>query len=231
MLDEIATLKRAAAVRAVDYIQDGMKVGLGTGSTAEFAVRELAQRVAHGLQITSVPTSEKIGDMARRLGMAPTTLEECPRLDVTIDGADEVDLTTFNVIKGRGGALLREKIVALATGREILIVDETKVVKRLGEHAPVPVEVVQFGWTITQSRLTELGCIPQRRIAEGGQAYTTDAGNYILDCQFSGIDDPAAMATAIKQITGVVEHGLFVDIARVVVEAHPQGTQVFSRES
>ncbi|HKP51800.1 MAG TPA: ribose-5-phosphate isomerase RpiA [Chloroflexia bacterium] len=229
MSSDVRELKKAAALRAVGYVRDGMRVGLGTGSTAEYAVRELGARVAQGLQIIGVPTSEKTAVLARQLGIPLATLEECPELDLTIDGADEVDPRTLDVIKGLGGALLREKIVALASKLEVLVVDESKIVERLGERTPVPVEVVQFGWTQTHSALAALGCDPQRRITGRGEPYITDSGNYLLDCRFPGVDDPADLATRIKSITGVVEHGLFVGIAGRVVVAGESGVQVIEK--
>jgi ribose 5-phosphate isomerase A len=226
---DVQELKKAAAIRAVDYVRDGMRVGLGTGSTAEYALGELGARVAQGLQIIGVPTSERTAALARQLGIPLTTLEECPELDLTIDGADEVDPLTLDVIKGLGGALLREKIVALASKIEVLVVDESKVVQRLGEHTPVPVEVVQFGWTQTHSALAALGCDPQRRVTGQGQPYVTDSGNYLLDCRFPGIDNPGGLAARIKRITGVVEHGLFVGIACRVVVAGEGGVQIIEK--
>jgi ribose 5-phosphate isomerase A len=228
-MEEHAKLKEAAALRGVEYVRDGMAVGLGTGSTAEFALRGLAERVAGGLRIVGVPTSEKIAGMARDLGIPLVTLEDRPELDLTIDGADEVLLSTFDVIKGRGGALLREKIVALASKQEILIVDESKVVDRLGEHDPVPVEVVSFGWGRVCRELTALGGDPQLRKSQDGKPYVTDSGNYLLDCHFGTIDNPRALAYLIKAITGVVEHGLFIGIATRVIVAHPEGIQVYEK--
>jgi ribose 5-phosphate isomerase A len=226
---DIQELKRAAAVRAVEYVKDGMRVGLGTGSTATLAVQALGERVRQGLKVVGVPTSERTALLARQLGIPLTTLEEYPNLDLTIDGADEVDPQTLNVIKGLGGALLREKIVALASKLELLVVDESKLVQKLGEHTPVPVEVVQFGWTRTCDALTSLGCDPQRRITQDGEPYITDSGNYLLDCRFAPIDDAAALTREIKSITGVVEHGLFVGIACRVVVAGEGGVRVIDR--
>jgi ribose 5-phosphate isomerase A len=176
-----------------------------------------------------VPTSERTATLARQLGITLATLEECPELDLTLDGADEVDPRTLNVIKGLGGALLREKIVALASKLEMLVVDESKIVERLGERTPVPVEVVQFGWTQTRNALAALGCEPQRRLTEQGQPYVTDSGNYLLDCRFPGIDAPADLAARIKSITGVVEHGLFVGIACRVVVAGAGGVRIIEK--
>jgi ribose 5-phosphate isomerase A len=227
--EDIQALKRAAALHAVQYVHNGMKVGLGTGTTAEYAVRELGARVARGLRIICVPTSVRTERLARELGIPLTTLEDTPELDITIDGADEVDLTTFNAIKGLGGALLREKIVALASKLEVLIVDERKIVSRLGEHAPVPVEVVPFGWNRTCEALARLGCRPERRTAPDGEVYITDSGNYLIDCYFPLIADPPSLAERIKCLTGVVEHGLFVGIAGRVVVGRTNGVQVVDR--
>lgn len=220
-------LKEAAATHAVEYVQSGMAVGLGTGSTATFAVREIGRRVAEeGLKIIGVPTSERTARLARELGIPLTTLEDCSHLDITIDGADEIVLGSLHAIKGLGGALLREKIVALASRHMTVIVDESKVVEKLGKHTPVPIEVVTFGWTHTCANLTALGGEPQRRTKEDGSPYLTDGGNYLLDCRFPPIDDPRALAEEIKRITGVVEHGLFVEIADRVVVAGKGGVRV-----
>lgn len=227
----IQELKKAAALRAVEYVRDGMRVGLGTGSTATLAVQALGERVRQGLRIVGVPTSERTAALARQLGIPLTTLEECPELDLTIDGADEVDPETLNVIKGLGGALLREKIVALASKIEMLVVDESKIVRRLGEHTPVPVEVVQFGWTHTCNSLAVLGCDPQRRTGANGEPYITDSGNYLLDCRFPPIDDAPALAHRIKSITGVVDHGLFVGIACRVIVAGEMGIRVLESQA
>jgi ribose 5-phosphate isomerase A len=206
-----------------------MVVGLGTGTTARHAVRGLGARVASGLRIAGVPTSERVAAMARELGIPLTTLEERPRIDITIDGADEVDLATFHAIKGLGGALLREKIVALATKLEIIVVDESKVVSRLGERAPLPVEVAAFGWSRTREALATLGCEPQLRTSPDGSPYLTDSGNYLLDCRFPFIDDPITLATRVKSITGVIDHGLFIDIVGRVIIAGTAGIRVVDK--
>jgi ribose 5-phosphate isomerase A len=221
--------KRVAAERATEYVTDGMVVGLGTGSTAQHAARALAARVAAGLNIVGVPTSERTARMARELGIPLTTLEEHPQIDVTIDGADEVDLSTFYAIKGLGGALLREKIVALATRLEIIIVDDSKVASRLGEREPLPVEVAAFGWSRTRDALAALGCEPQLRASPDGSPYVTDSGNYLLDCQFPAIDEPPALASRVKALTGVVEHGLFLGIIDRVVIAGAEGIRVVDK--
>src|SRR6202045_1587147 len=167
-------VKRAAALRAIEEVEDGMVVGLGTGSTAAFVVEGLAARVADGLHVVGVPTSERTAAQARQLGIPIATFGEHQRLDLTIDGADEVALGTLDLIKGLGGALLREKIVAAASDRLIIVVDQEKLVERLGEHTPVPVEVPQFGWQVTAVKLAVLGCTPQRRYTSGEQPYITD---------------------------------------------------------
>lgn len=223
-------LKQEAALRAVEYIRDGMVVGLGTGTTSIYAIRELGRRVREeGLKIRGVPTSKKTARLAHDEGIPLTTLEEHPNLDVTIDGADEVDLATLNAIKGMGGALLREKIVALATKDEIFVVDESKIVQRLGEHTPVPVEVIPFGWNRTCEALTALGCHTERRQAPDGKPFVTDSGNYLIDCKFPPIENPQLLGERIIRIVGVVEHGLFVGIAKCVIIAREKGIQVVER--
>jgi ribose 5-phosphate isomerase A len=219
-------LKRAAALRAIEEVKDGMVVGLGTGSTAAFVVEGLAARVASGLQVVGVPTSERTAAQARRLGIPIATFAEHQRLDLTIDGADEVQLGSLDLIKGLGGALLREKIVAAASDRLIIVVDQEKLVEKLGEHTPVPVEVTQFGWQATAVALAKLGCIPERRYATGEQPYLTDGGNHILDCRFGPLADPGAIEQNIAMTVGTVENGLFVARTSVVVVASITGVEV-----
>ena len=221
-------LKRAAALRAIEEIEDGMVVGLGTGSTAAFVVEGLAARVAAGLRVVGVPTSERTATQARRLGIPIATFAEHQRLDLTIDGADEVELGTLHLIKGLGGALLREKIVAAASNRLIIVVDQEKLVEQLGEHTPLPVEVTQFGWQATAVALAKLGCIPERRYAVGEQPYVTDGGNYILDCRFGPLTDPAAIEESIAMTVGVVESGLFVGRSSMVVVASMTGIELLT---
>jgi ribose 5-phosphate isomerase A len=223
-------LKHEAALRALEYVRSGMNLGLGSGTTAEHAVRELGRRVREeGLQVRGVPTSERVAQLAREVGVPLTTLEETPELDLTIDGADEVVLATLDAIKGLGGALLREKIVALATKVEVFIVDESKIVQRLGEHTPVPVEVVQFGWSRTVDGLFALGCMPVRRETATGEPYITDSGNYLIDCRFPTIDNPQLLGERIIRVVGVVEHGLFIGIARRVIIAGESGVRVVEK--
>jgi len=216
-------LQRTAADCAVCYVESGMVVGLGTGSTAAFAVRRIGQLLRSGRLrgILGIPTSREVATLARREDIPLTTLEEHGEIDVTIDGADEVD-PQLRLIKGRGGALLYEKIVARASRLEIIVVDESKLVPRLGTRAPLPVEVVPFGWPVTARALAELGARPVRRMQDGVPV-ETDEGNLILDCEFGSIDDPWALDRAIHAIPGVVEHGLFLGLASLVVVAQRDG--------
>ena len=221
-------LKRAAALRALDEVRDGMVLGLGTGSTAAFVVEGLAARVKEGLRIVGIPTSSRTAAQARRLGVPIATFAEYQSIDLTIDGADEVALGSLHLIKGLGGALLREKIVAAASRRLVIVVDQEKLVERLGEHTPVPVEVTQFGWQATAAALAALGSVPQRRYTAGDQPYLTDGGNFILDCRFGPIADPAALERKIAMTVGAVESGLFVGRATLVVVASADGVEVMT---
>ncbi len=225
------SLKQAAAVYAVEnFIKPGMYVGLGSGSTAELFVKELARRVSTGelSNLTTVATSEVIAILARSGGLAVLELDQVPGLDVTVDGADEIEPQNFALTKGRGGALLREKLVAAASQLEIIIADESKLVARLGEKMPIPVEVVPFGWHHTAERLRELGCDPVLRHFNG-EPYLTDGANYVLDCRFAPLADPATLAAAIKGLIGVVEHGLFIGLAGRVIIAGAQGVYELER--
>ncbi len=219
-LDQAAQ-KAAAAVRAAMEVQPGMVVGLGSGSTAALVVESLGARLRDGLRFFGVPTSEATRLQAERLGIPLTTLEERPELDLDIDGADEVD-PRGELIKGLGGALLREKLVASAARRLIVVVDEGKRVARLGGHAPVPVEVVRFGWRGTAARLQALGAAPELR-GGAGDPFVTDGGNHILDCRFPEEADLARLAAPIKSLLGVVEHGLFVGMHPTVITGQSDG--------
>jgi ribose 5-phosphate isomerase A len=219
-------LKRAAALRAIEEVEDGMVLGLGTGSTAAFVVEGLAARVRAGLRVVGIPSSERTAAQARRLGVPIATFAEYQKLDMTIDGADEVELGTLNLIKGLGGALLREKIVAAASRRLVIVVDEEKLVDRLGAHTPVPVEVTQFGWQPTAGALERLGCVPERRYARHEQPFVTDEGHFILDCRFGPIADAGALETRIATTVGTVENGLFVGRSSMVVVASATGVEV-----
>ena len=227
-LSETDRLKQAAAVESATRLENGMIVGLGSGTTAKLAVDAIGKRVKEGLQIVGIPTSEKTAEQARGLGIPLSTLEEYSQIDVTIDGADEVELGTLNLIKGGGGNLLREKIVAAASLRLLIVVDDRKVVGQLGSHA-VPVEVAQFGWKATSRRLEELKAKPTLRMSSEGKAFVTDGGNYILDCLFGPIASAAALAIQLDSVVGVMEHGLFVGMAEQVLVGGQEGVKRLER--
>jgi ribose 5-phosphate isomerase A len=203
-----------------------MILGLGTGSTAKLAVEALGKRVAGGLHVIGIPTSEFTGQQARSLGIPISTLDQHSEIDLTIDGADEVELGTLNLIKGRGGALLREKIVASASRRLVIIVDESKLVQRLGLHFAVPVELVRFGWQAAERKLQRLGASTTLRQGSDDKPFVTDGGNLIVDCAFHTIDAPAALDQQLNGVVGVVEHGLFLKMASQVIVAGRDGIQV-----
>lgn len=216
-------LKRQAAERAVEQVQSGMVIGLGSGSTAVWALRRIAELYQAGTlrDIVGIPTSNIIEQEAQTLGIPLTTLEAHPVIDLTIDGADEVD-PQLNVIKGGGGALLREKIVAQASRREIIVVDESKLSDKLGTHWAIPVEVATFGWRSQQAFLESLGATVVLRQRDG-QTRITDHGNFILDSNFGPIDDPERLGAQLKARTGVVEHGLFLKLVSEVIVAGSDG--------
>ncbi len=207
--------KRNAAQRAIEFVTGGQVVGLGTGSTAEFAIKALAELVREGLLITGVPTSNAAANLARSLGVPLAELNDVSAVDITIDGADEVD-PAFNMIKGGGGALTREKLVALSSLRRVYVIDESKLVERLGQSWAVPVEVLPFAWTVSAGHLNGLGCETRLR-GDIQTPFLTDNGNYIIDCRFDSISDAPQLERAIKQLPGVVESGLFTGIADVLV--------------
>ncbi|HEX2187821.1 MAG TPA: ribose-5-phosphate isomerase RpiA [Longimicrobiaceae bacterium] len=226
-------LKREAAVRAAEWIRDGMVVGLGTGSTVRHLLDHVAERRAAGewRGIVGIPTSEQTAARARELGIPLRTLEEAPVVDLTIDGADEVD-GELRLIKGLGGALLREKVVATASRRLVVIVDESKRVEKLGTRAPLPVEVDPFGAPIQPPFLRSLGAEPVLRRGPDGSPRVTDGGNLIYDCRFpGGIDDPEALEARLDARVGVMESGLFLGLASVVVVAGAGGITVLEREA
>ncbi|MEK1852467.1 MAG: ribose-5-phosphate isomerase RpiA [Phyllobacterium sp.] len=225
------TLKIKAAAEALTYVRDGMRLGIGTGSTAEEFVRLLAAKVASGLSIIGVPTSERTAALCRELGVKLTTLEQTPALDLTIDGADEVG-PELALIKGGGGALLREKIVAAASSEMIVIADESKLVETLGAF-PLPIEVNRFGLEATKlaielaaSRLHLSGPVTLRMT--GAAPFVTDGGHLILDASFGRIPDTRALSSALHAIPGVVEHGLFLDLARVAILAGADGIRTLT---
>lgn len=213
--------KRLVAKRAVEFVEDGMAVGLGTGTTATMFIRELALRVQQGLTIRCVASSDASHDLGLSLGMDVQTLDTIPELDLYVDGADEVG-PQLALIKGGGGALLREKIVASAAKEFLVVVDSTKLVQRLGRF-PLPVEVVRMALPIVEPRLAALGLNPKQRTAKGGGPYLTDENNYILDCACGVIDDPEVLAAEIRGIVGVVEHGLFLGMATLALVAGEDG--------
>ena len=208
--------KQLSGERAVEYVENGMVVGLGTGTTAFFAIQKLGQRVADGLGICGVPTSEQSRRQAESEHIPLIGFDKIARIDLTIDGADEFD-PHFNLVKGGGGALLREKIVASLSDREIIVADESKAVAHLGAF-PLPVEVIPFGWQAVQNLLADLGCRPALRRTRDAAPYLTDNGNYILDCDFGRIEDPPALEAKINAICGVVECGLFIGLTdRIII--------------
>jgi len=223
-------LKQQAADRAVEFIESGMVVGLGHGSTALFAVRHIAALLQAGSLsgILGVPCSLQVEEEARRLGIPLTSLDEHPIIDVTIDGADEVD-PNLDLIKGRGGALLREKMVAQASHREIIVVDETKLSPALGTRWPVPVEVVPFGWRTQALYLESVGAHVSARRNSDGTFFKTDQGNLILDCKFGPLSQPPQLAAKLNTRTGIVEHGLFIDLATDVIVANAKGVRHLKR--
>jgi ribose 5-phosphate isomerase A len=223
-------LKRAAAERAVGLIEDGMNLGLGTGSTARHVLQVIAERRARGelQKIKGVPTSNATRDLAKQLNIPVLTLDELPYLDMAIDGADEVD-GELNLIKGLGGALLWEKIVESAAERLIIVVDESKLVERLGDRSPVPVEVAQFAWSTHLGFFRDLGADPKRR-EKGKEPFITDSGNFIIDCAFDdGISDPWRFDVELHNRAGVVESGLFLDMAEMVIVAGKDGVRTIER--
>jgi ribose 5-phosphate isomerase A len=214
-MNDLDEPKRRAADRALEFVGTGQVIGLGTGSTAKFAIEGLGRLVRAGLSIRGVPTSIATERMARELAISLADLNEAGVIDVTLDGADEVD-PNFNMIKGGGGALTREKLVALASQKRIILVDESKLVSRLGQSRVLPVEVLPFAWTLSARLLNDLGCVASLR-EHGGKPFVTDNGNHILDCNFGPIQDATALEKRIKLLPGVVECGLFIGIADTLV--------------
>jgi ribose 5-phosphate isomerase A len=225
--------KRAAAARAVEFVQSGMRLGLGTGSTAKHFVELIGERVRAGLDIVAVPTSEATHADAKRCGIPLTTLDETPELDLTVDGADEI-APDLNLIKGGGGALLREKIVAVASARMIVIADQSKWVGALGGF-PLPIEVTPFGFAATrravEKAIAAIGRPGPLNLRQGkdGHAFVTDGGHWIIDAALGRIDDPEAMAHALAGIPGVMEHGLFVGLAQMAIIGGSDGIKIVER--
>jgi ribose 5-phosphate isomerase A len=230
---DVEAQKRAAAARALDLVRPGLRLGLGTGSTAKHFVELLGERVRAGLDIVAVPTSDATRAQAARAGIALTTLDETPELDLTVDGADEIapDLT---LIKGGGGALLREKIVATASARMVVIADESKWVSTLGRF-PLPIEIAPFGAVAThravEAALRSAGCAGPTTLRKGndGKVFVTDGGHWILDAHLQRIADPPALAARLCAVPGVMEHGLFIGIAQTAIVSGPDGVRVIVR--
>ena len=230
MSDAVENAKRLAAARAAELVLPGMRLGLGTGSTARHFVDLVGARFRAGVNVICVPTSEATRAQAEALGIPLTTLDETPELDLTVDGADEFD-TALDLIKGGGGALLREKIVAAASRRMIVITDRSKQVDRLGRF-PLPVEVVPFGLEATRRLIArvsaEVGCSGALRLRHdaAGHVFVTDGGHYILDCAFGTIPDAPGLAAGLATVPGVVEHGLFIGLAKAVIVADASGVEI-----
>lgn len=220
-------MKMAAAESAVALIQDGMTVGLGSGSTAAFAVDVIGRRVKEGLRIRGVPTSEQTAAHARDLRIPLLDLDEAAKIDMTVDGADQVEEGSLDLVKGLGGALLREKMVASASERLVIMVHNAKLVKRLAAEGPVPVEVVPFGWETTSRRLAKLGAKGLLRRSANGEPFRSDGGNYILDCRLDQSVAAAELADLLDHVVGVVEHGLFIGMTSEVHVARSNGVHVF----
>jgi len=218
-------LKRAAADASLKYVNDGMVLGLGTGSTARYVLEGLARRIAEeGLLVSGVPTSLATAEAAKMLGIPLTSLEEHPVLDLAIDGADEVD-PRMDLIKGLGGALFREKIVAASAKKFVVVVEESKLVPRLGTKAPVPVEVHPFGLRSTQTRIEALGARAPLRM-RGSEVFRTDNGNHILDARFGPIKKPERLAESLEAVPGVVGHGLFLGMTDLVLASSTEGVRI-----
>lgn len=229
-MTDLNELKRQAGIYAADQVQSGMVVGLGHGSTAIHAVRRIAERIQSGdlRDILGIPCSAQVEADARALGIPLTTLEQHSVIDLTIDGADEVD-PNLELIKGGGGALTREKIVAQASQQEIIIVDHSKLVPALGTGWAIPIEVIPFGYGSQQAFLEDLGASVKVRQNADGSTFITDQGNIILDARFGPLPDPAALATLLKARTGIVEHGLFIGLATQVIVAETVGIRMMKR--
>lgn len=227
---DVERYKQQAAEQALRYVENGMALGLGSGSTATYMLKGLAQRLADGRlrDVVGVPSSEMTATLARQLGIPLATLDQRPQLDLTLDGADEID-PQLNLVKGLGGALLHEKIVAACSRRLIILADDSKLVAQLGTRAPLPVEVIMFALPLCTRRLAELGGSATLRHTADGSPFRTDEGNVILDCRFAGIPDPALLNTALNAIPGVVEHGLFIGMAMSALVAGPAGVRTIKR--
>lgn len=221
-------LKEMAAREAVKYVEDGMVVGLGSGSTANKAIQLIGQKVKEeGIGIIGIPTSTASDLLGRAVGIRIGELDDHPQVDLTIDGADEVD-PSLNLVKGLGGALVREKIVAASSRVEMIVIDDSKMVDRLCQKSPLPVEIIKYSSKSTMRKLAALGCVPELRMAED-EPFISDNLNYIVHCKFERIDDPRAMEAEIGMIPGVVDSGLFIGLASKVIVASAEGVRILER--
>ena len=223
-------LKQLAGEKAIKHVKDGMIVGLGTGSTVKYTLKKIGELVRNGLDIKGIPTSVHTQRIAKEEKIPLTNLEDHPELDITIDGADEVD-SYLNLIKGGGGALTREKIIAFNSKKVIIVVDDSKIVKALGIDFPLPVEVVKYGWTSTKKRLEDFDCTVELRKIMEDEPFITDNGNYILDCEFERIEEPEQLEIDINSIPGVVENGLFIGLVDEVIVGGKQGISRLNKET
>ena len=225
---DLERMKQLACQRAAQEVQDGMVLGLGTGSTVYYFIQEVGRMVHEGLRLTGVPTSIQTAELATQLAIPLTTLDDHPHLDLAVDGADEVD-DTLNLVKGAGGALLREKIIAASAARFLVVVDDSKVVHQLGERYPLPVEVVPFGVRPATRALEGLGAQVTLRRGADGQTWVSDNGNYILDCRFGPIADPVALQQQLLAIPAVIDSGLFIGMTDTVLIGQAEGVRRLER--
>lgn len=231
-VEQMNQWKREAGEAAAKIVENGMVVGLGSGTTALQFVAALGRRIQHeGLKVIGIPTSDQTEEFARNLGIPLSTLGQHTDVDFDVDGADEIELGTLYLIKGHGGALLREKMVAASSKRMAVISDDSKLVERLGSRFAVPVEVVQFGWQATEKRLQALGSKTTLRMDKSGKPFVTDGGNYIIDCAFGPMAKPKEVAHHLDHVTGAVEHGLFLDFVWEAVVCGHKGIQILKRNS
>ena len=221
--------KARAAMRAIEEVKSGMVLGLGSGTTMGFVLAALAGRIKSGLKVAGVPSSERTAEEAKRLRIPLADFAAHRRLDLTIDGADQIARGALDLVKGLGGALLREKMIALASERMIVVADQSKLVDKLGGATPVPVEIVVFGWELTLDRLKAMGATPQLRQAQG-KPFVTDNGNYIADCGFSDIPDPTELDLSLRSLFGVVATGLFCGLASMAIIGTDAGVEILNRE-
>ncbi len=226
-MSDASEMKRLAGEKAAEYVEDGMVVGLGTGSTVFFTILKLGERVREGLNIVGIPTSKATEKLALEQGISLGNLAEHPRIDITIDGADEVD-PELNLIKGMGGALLREKVVASVSEKMIIVVDDSKIVETLGTKSALPVEVVPFALSSCIAELEKL-CDEVMTRKTDGQIYVTDNGSNIVDCLFSGIPDPEKLENILSRMPGAIENGLFLGLATLAIVGTPEGVKVYQK--